>query len=196
MLRSARLVSTVVFVAAFAAVSLPAHAAKPERWNARIMGNDAGFMTVEREPGGAIRTHFEYNDRGRGPKVDSRLVLGADGTPSSLTVDGNEYLKGPVAERFTREGGKATWKNRAEQGERERRRHLLLELRRHAQRDRLPGDGGGEGARAAAHAAADGNGHRQQAARGRGRRQRQEAARRPLGGRRPEPRAVRRLARV
>ena len=117
MLRSPRLVSAALFVAALAAVSLPAHAAKPERWNARMMGNDAGFMTVERESGGAIRTHFEYNDRGRGPKVDSRLVLAADGTPSSLTVDGNEYYKGPVAERFTREGGKATWKNRAEQGE-------------------------------------------------------------------------------
>ncbi|HXT52679.1 MAG TPA: hypothetical protein VN811_16690, partial [Thermoanaerobaculia bacterium] len=98
------------------AVVAPA-AAKPQRWSGRIMGNDAGFLTVEREPDGTIRSHFEYNDRGRGPKVDSRLVLGADGTPASLTVDGNEYYKGPVAERFSREGGKATWKNRAEQGE-------------------------------------------------------------------------------
>ncbi|HET9766971.1 MAG TPA: amidohydrolase family protein, partial [Thermoanaerobaculia bacterium] len=98
------------------AVAAPA-AAKPQRWTARMMGNEAGFLTVEREAGGAIRSHFEYNDRGRGPKVDSRLVLGPDGTPASLAVDGNEYYKGPVAERFSREGGKASWKNRGEQGE-------------------------------------------------------------------------------
>jgi hypothetical protein len=116
MLRCIHLAFALFVVAALAAHS-SAEAAKPERWNVRIMGNDAGFMTVEREAGGAIRTHFEYNDRGRGPKVDSRLVLGADGTPSSLAVDGNEYYKGPVAERFTRDGGRATWKNRAEQGE-------------------------------------------------------------------------------
>ncbi len=109
-----RLVAAAAIVAL--AVAVPA-AAKPQRWSVRIMGNDAGFMTVDREAGGAIRTHFEYNDRGRGPKVDSRLVLGADGTPASLAVDGNEYYKGPVAERFSREGGKATWKNRGEQGE-------------------------------------------------------------------------------
>jgi len=116
MLRTARLVA-VLLAALGAAAPLPAHAAEPERWSVRIMGNDAGFMTVEHAAGGVVRTHFEYNDRGRGPKVDSRLVLGADGTPTSLEVDGNEYLKGPVAERFSRDGGRATWKNRAEQGE-------------------------------------------------------------------------------
>jgi hypothetical protein len=94
----------------------PAAASPPARWSVRIMGKDAGFMTVAREAGGAVRTHFEYNDRGRGPKVDSRLVLGEDGTPTTLSVDGNEYFKGPVAERFAREGAEATWKNRAEQG--------------------------------------------------------------------------------
>jgi imidazolonepropionase-like amidohydrolase len=92
-------------------------AAAGKRWTVRTMGNVSGFMTEERGAGGVVRTHFEFNDRGRGPKVDSVLTLGADGTPSALTVDGNEYMKGPVAERFSREGGKATWKNRAEQGE-------------------------------------------------------------------------------
>jgi imidazolonepropionase-like amidohydrolase len=111
-----RLVAALVVTLAVA-VAIPAAAAKPQRWSVRIMGNDAGFLTVEREAGGAVRSHFEYNDRGRGPKVDSRLVLGSDGTPASLAVDGNEYYKGPVAERFSREGGKATWKNRGEQGE-------------------------------------------------------------------------------
>jgi imidazolonepropionase-like amidohydrolase len=111
-----RFTCALLLVIAAAAAS-PARAAEPQRWTARMTGNEAGFMTVERDADGTIRTHFEYNDRGRGPKVDSRLVLGPDGTPASLTVEGNEYYKGPVAERFSRAGGKATWKNRAEQGE-------------------------------------------------------------------------------
>ena len=116
MLGSARRRLIAAAIAVTLTVAAPA-VAKPQRWTARMMGNEAGFLTVDRESGGAIRSHFEYNDRGRGPKVDSRLVLGADGTPASLAVDGNEYYKGPVAERFSREGGKATWKNRGEQGE-------------------------------------------------------------------------------
>lgn len=112
---TAPLAFAALLAAALAGTS--ASAATPQRWSVRIMGNEAGFMTVVREPGGAISTHFEYNDRGRGPKVDSRLVLGADGTPTSLAVEGNEYYKGAVAERFAREGGKATWRNRAEKGE-------------------------------------------------------------------------------
>jgi imidazolonepropionase-like amidohydrolase len=116
MLGSARRRLVAAAIVVTLAVAAPA-VAKPQRWTARMMGNEAGFLTVDRESGGAIRSHFEYNDRGRGPKVDSRLVLGADGTPASLAVDGNEYYKGPVAERFSREGGKATWKNRGEQGE-------------------------------------------------------------------------------
>src|ERR1051325_8876843 len=100
MLRTARSSSAFLLIAAVLG-SAPMHAAaKAQRWSGRMMGNDAGFLTVERDPDGTIRSHFEFNDRGRGPKVDSKLVLAADGTPASLTVDGNEYYKGPVAERF------------------------------------------------------------------------------------------------
>jgi hypothetical protein len=45
------------------------------------------------------------------------MTLDTDGTPSSLAVDGNNYYKVPVAERFSRQSGKATWKNSGEQGE-------------------------------------------------------------------------------
>ena len=37
--------------------------------------------------------------------------------PARLTVDGVNYLKTAVAERFTLEGGKASWKSAGEQGE-------------------------------------------------------------------------------
>lgn len=118
---TASFVLAAVLAAALSAA--PLSAAAPQRWSVRIMGNDAGFMTVEREGqappggGGVLRVHFEFNDRGRGPKLDSRLELAADGTLQSVATDGNEYLKGAVAERFSREGARATWRNRGEQGE-------------------------------------------------------------------------------
>ena len=100
-----------------AVVAPAAQAAAPQRWTVRMMGNEAGFMTVAREPGDVLRAHFEFNERGRGPKIDSRIVLAPDGTPRVLEVDGNEYYKGAVAERFEMRDGKATWKNRGEGGE-------------------------------------------------------------------------------
>ncbi len=107
----------IAVAAALLATALPAAGAQPQRWSVRIMSNEAGFMTVAREPGGVLRSHFEFNDRGRGPSLDSRLTVAADGTLAAVATDGHEYLKGAVAERFSRTGGKASWKNRGEQGE-------------------------------------------------------------------------------
>jgi hypothetical protein len=63
-----------------------------------------------------IRIHFEYSDRGRGPVLDSRIVLGPDGIPVSLQTSGQDYLKAPVEEHFSREAGVTEWKNKAESG--------------------------------------------------------------------------------
>ena len=88
-------------------VTVPAvlHAA-PQRWSVLMMGNPAGFLSVERH-GAAYDTHFEYNDRGRGPSIDSHLELAADGTPVRLTNSGVEYFKGTVSEEFVVETGRA-----------------------------------------------------------------------------------------
>jgi hypothetical protein len=50
--------------------------------------------------------------------VRSRIVQDAAGIPAVITVDGNDYLKNEIAERFSIEKGKAVWKNKVEQGER------------------------------------------------------------------------------
>src|SRR5262249_19203696 len=65
-----------------------------------------------------LSIHYEYNDRGRGPKVDEKIAVGADGVPTKIDVVGVDYMKDKVEEHFEREaGGAARWKNRAEQGE-------------------------------------------------------------------------------
>ncbi len=81
-----------------------------------LMGNRAGYQTVCLQGDGTRIVHFAFNDRGRGPALTSRIQLDAQGVPVAIATDGNDYLKSPVAERFTRAAGTATWQNKVESG--------------------------------------------------------------------------------
>lgn len=59
---------------------------------------------------------FEYNDRGRGPKIAEDLRLDPAGLPVLVSLKGNDYFKNSVAEKFNVENGRATWKGSAEHG--------------------------------------------------------------------------------
>lgn len=72
-------------------------------------GEPSGAMTVTDRDGGRDIA-FRFNDRGRGPDVRSRAAVDAKGQPVSLSVDGVDYYKLAVAERFERRGASATWK--------------------------------------------------------------------------------------
>ncbi|HEX7114691.1 MAG TPA: amidohydrolase family protein [Steroidobacter sp.] len=88
------------------------------RYAVLIMGNPAGVQTTRVGPDGAHEVTFEYNDRGRGPKLHATLRLNERGLPVSLTASGNDYLKAEVHEEFTWSGSVARWKNKGERGER------------------------------------------------------------------------------
>ena len=68
-------------------------------------------------PGGHIDCTFEFNDRGRGPKVAAHYIIAADGLPLRVDETGNDYLKAPVDEHFAVEGGIAHWKSTSENGQ-------------------------------------------------------------------------------
>ena len=125
--RSASIVGATILVqAALAAepssappvVRCPASAVNSQVFSAYLGGNRAGFHTECRMPDGSGEYIFEFNDRGRGPALRSRIVLDERGVPASITVDGHDYLKNAIAERFSVTGGKAAWKNKVEAGER------------------------------------------------------------------------------
>jgi len=65
---------------------------------------------------GRVDSTFEFNDRGRGPKLAAHYVLGADSVPTRTDITGNDYLKAPVDEHFAAENGKARWKSTSEDG--------------------------------------------------------------------------------
>ncbi|HKQ14403.1 MAG TPA: amidohydrolase family protein [Steroidobacteraceae bacterium] len=87
------------------------------RYAVLIMEKPAGTQTTAVAADGTRTLSYEYNDRGRGPKLTARVRLDADQIPLSLDMDGVDYLKAPVAEKFTFANGVARWKNSGEAGE-------------------------------------------------------------------------------
>jgi hypothetical protein len=75
-------------------------------------------VLVIREDGTRV-SDFEFNDRGRGPKIHEELKTGEDGMLQSLQVSGHSYMGAPADERFEVKDGKANWKSTLEQGEAE-----------------------------------------------------------------------------
>jgi hypothetical protein len=94
-------------------------AAAPEetRYTVLIMGKPAGVQTSVANAKGEREFTFEYNDRGRGPKLTSRVRLDTEGLPVSIDTSGNDYLKVPVTETLQVADGVARWKSEAERGE-------------------------------------------------------------------------------
>ena len=82
-----------------------------------IMQQPAGQQATIMLPDNGWGFRYEYNDRGRGPKLSSRILLDDDGIPKYVESAGVNYLKAPFEEKFKLEGKKATWKNPSEAGE-------------------------------------------------------------------------------
>ena len=99
----------VLPAAAAGAAPKPPAPAPAAAFTVILGGAHAGIMTVQATGSSAYRVHFEYTDRGRGPRLDSTIRLDRDSTPVHVETDGNDYMKGPVAERFERTATRATW---------------------------------------------------------------------------------------
>jgi imidazolonepropionase-like amidohydrolase len=79
-------------------------------------GTTAGNEVDSYGAAGRIDSTFEFNDRGRGPKIAAHYVIGTDGMPVRTDITGNDYLKAPVDEHFAVENGHAKWKSTSEDG--------------------------------------------------------------------------------
>ena len=82
-----------------------------------IQGNPAGSQTVQAESDGTVRVEYSFNDRGRGDHIVAAWKLNGEGVPVEYEGRGNDYMKATVEERFEMKDGRASWKNRSEQGE-------------------------------------------------------------------------------
>jgi hypothetical protein len=87
------------------------------RYVAFSAGRVTGHEHVWRDPDGTLHTQFEYNDRGRGPNIHTRMRLDARGFPVWVEAEGVNYYKVPVRERFELRDGRAVWENSADRGD-------------------------------------------------------------------------------
>src|SRR3984957_12496393 len=78
--------------------------------NGRVAGSEVDIYL----PNGRVECTFEFNDRGRGPKISAAYVLDANGLPVRVDETGNDYLKTPVDEHFNTRDGIAQWTTTAE----------------------------------------------------------------------------------
>jgi imidazolonepropionase-like amidohydrolase len=91
--------------------------ASARRYAVLFAGNKAGILAIWDTPDGAHHNFFAFNDRGRGPAILSRVVVDKAGIPVEIDAAGNNYLKTPIQETFRMSGGKASWSNESEKGE-------------------------------------------------------------------------------
>jgi imidazolonepropionase-like amidohydrolase len=104
------------FVLFFAVATLAQTAPPAQRYTILMSGNVAGYATATLKPDGTIESYYEFNDRGRGPKITETLTLDPAGVPVQVHSTGNDYMKASVEEKYSFDHGFATWSNRAENG--------------------------------------------------------------------------------
>lgn len=77
----------------------------------------SGGMQVTVEDEQHLEIDFQYNDRGRGPKLHEQIILGEKGELLELKITGNSYMGAPVDEQFALDAETARWTSTIEKGE-------------------------------------------------------------------------------
>lgn len=98
-----------------AAPILPAP--EERRFTVFFASRKVGLLTSRVGQDGWRVLDFEVNDRGRGQKLTSRILMDGRSVPLGVEISGHDYWGNPVEERFERTGDRAVWRNALEQGE-------------------------------------------------------------------------------
>src|SRR5262249_37036605 len=93
-----------------------AKAAKTLRYVVIRGGKPAGDGEMVVAADGTIASHYQYNDRGRGPDVTSTLALDEAGAPRTMHTHGHDFLKAPLEERLEVKDGQLVWSSTSEHG--------------------------------------------------------------------------------
>ncbi len=104
-----------IFIAALLA-PLAVFAQTTIRYDWLTQGMVSGEFVLAIDDSGERRAHFEFNDRGRGPKLEERYRVNDAGLIRQYEVRGKAYMGAPVDERFAFESGAARWQSTLETG--------------------------------------------------------------------------------
>lgn len=116
-----RLITSVPFFAFFLALvlgSAAAAAAEPATvaYDWLTAGEVSGSQVLQIHADGARAVDFEFNDRGRGPKIHAKSRSDEHGALVELEISGHSYMGAPADERFAVEDGVAKWESTLESG--------------------------------------------------------------------------------
>lgn len=90
--------------------------AEPSKYLVLISGQPSGEMVVE-VGSNRREVRYSYSDRGRGPALTMQADTGADLTPTQMRIQGVDYLKLAVDERFEATRSGASWRSASDQGQ-------------------------------------------------------------------------------
>ena len=115
---------TPLLILALPLCALPAaaqHAGHPPgdtvRYVAISAGRETGQELIWTDADGTIHSRMEYNDRGRGPLIHTRVRVNEQGFPVLIEAEGVNYYKAPVREHYELRDGRAVWENSADHGD-------------------------------------------------------------------------------
>lgn len=86
-------------------------------YNIYMGGKLAGYQKSSRDSDGTYRYIYEFNDRGRGPHTEEKVLVNENHIIVHHEINGHNYLKDTVNEVFKVENGLASWKSSSEHGE-------------------------------------------------------------------------------
>ena len=82
-----------------------------------IQDQPAGHLKVQTGADGRTETDLSYRDNGRGPDLRETIRVDARGVPVAYDVTGRATMGAEVRESYQREGTRARWTSRADQGD-------------------------------------------------------------------------------
>jgi len=109
--------ASVLFLTLSLLCTADAGAQQTLRYSIVSNGRSAGSEVDTFAAKGQIDSTFEFNDRGRGPKIEAHYIVDSNGSPLRTDITGVDYLKAPVDEHFSLEGGIGRWKSTSENGQ-------------------------------------------------------------------------------
>ncbi len=80
------------------------------RYEVLFAGRHEGSQVTEIISENERRVSFEFNDRGRGPRLTTRILVNRDGTSARIDTTGHDYFKAKVDEHYSITGQKAEWR--------------------------------------------------------------------------------------
>jgi hypothetical protein len=104
----------VVLLAVCAAAA--AQAATEYHYTMMFSGQVGGGHITRIADDGSITTDFSYRDNGRGPDLQEKISLAADGTLQRFVITGKSTFGSLVDERFERKGDRAEWSGKVDHG--------------------------------------------------------------------------------